>query len=1458
MLLLAGVVLGVRWFFSGPRLAHFLTGVLFDGKIRGRVEVGSVDWPFTAILQRRIPATLTNLKILDGDGELVLLIPRATCVIDWLTAALPKHDVIIDDLRVESGWAFVHEKPGPDPEHPWEASLIAALAPRVPDTRPPEERHDEPGPLIQIRSLHLEHVNVMLIMHGFGVYLQDIETDGVLRQSFEQPQLMDFSFSTAPTAKVGFASFAKMHYIVRDFRANRFGQYPQAKDSLEFSVQATTVEGAFVEAVGHLDHLYDKEPGHSTVTMELDARRGGNLLERLSNHSVAGGHPAAHLEITGPFQNAKMDWSARGLPITLAPLTIDHTVGTLSLYNLDAEFKETELRGLGGRAEMKGKGNLAANVVGPMTVTIDEPMDVAPYLPKAVLRETGGELSGQARLLALGIPPFAYSFDRVHLQLGRLGVHGSAKLAGGIFRTNDLTLTLPDATAMVWGQVDLYGKKISVDGKASAARLETVLARLGLPALAKSMEVPRAEVRGTFERPVITADAVVLGVPMVPQLATSVTYAHAPGAGRLDVHKLEANPFGGSVSGKGTIQLGARPRLDGVKLDATKLDLGRLPAVKGLVNGSADLHLAASGPLLSPAGNLDVDLGDLRFAGHALDRAEAHLVFDERKGILVKRFHIGDRAGSLDVTGSFGLEAPRPLDLHVQLASAPLSLLPAPSLTLGGTASADLRLGGSLDRPTAAGRIGVVGLALWDALLGSGQITFDVQRNGRVHFAGRLFHDRLTVDGTVAIHDYNKVDLQARVDFDQLELAEIFYDTAKRLGADGWISGWLEVKTQPDLVAELHVERLRFDITSAIAVAGGDERLPLTIQNHGPIVVKYEAAAERATLVGPMRLASPTGELLVEGAASPAQLALHLRGEVQLRLLEPYLRRWLDRATGTLGVDVKVAGTAEKPLLDGNVQVQSASLVPRAQDGELKIPSGQLKLSLTQIDVVGFVLDVDGEKLDLSAKVGLAGLRPSTVDAFLRGRASGRLLQMLAPQQVTHASGSARLEVAMHGDVANPRLTGALEIDRPLEIAPRALRRDVILRSGHAEIDGAIAIIDPKNPIRGTIDEGTFSLSGRAQIAPLKVAVHADVYGLVHKVPDMLSVELGASVDANLADDQLSLSGHIDIIDGRYFAQIHYGQVVQGLVFGKRTEVETEPFWKGSPLLENMTLHLDVETKADSFSINNSIAHNVRLAGSMTITGTPPAPHFDGEVSASSDGTLSVPFISRIREFAVTDGKVSFSASRHFPDETPSVLLHADAPFVDAAGVEHRVFLELTGNLQNLDWNLRTSTGLNKVETLSLITTGRTPDELRAQARGDATRASSAATTNPALAATVSPGSSSAIAAATDELIQAVTADFISSLLQDPLRSGTGFDITFSFGSDSVRANVHKALGAILDLSGDYERAPTWYRLSANLNLRAADDLTLTFQYWIFKPPEEAEGTQNAFRLQLKYHLIIP
>src|SRR5205814_443392 len=131
-----------------------------------------------------------------------------------LTAVLPPHDVVVDDVEIPGGHVYVEEEATGDPLHPWEPSFVNAFQPRVIDERPLSERHDPAGPIIEVQKLHLEHIDIMLTMHGWNAYLHDVETRGTLRQSFRRPQVMDFSFVTAPTAKLGMASFAKMTFIL--------------------------------------------------------------------------------------------------------------------------------------------------------------------------------------------------------------------------------------------------------------------------------------------------------------------------------------------------------------------------------------------------------------------------------------------------------------------------------------------------------------------------------------------------------------------------------------------------------------------------------------------------------------------------------------------------------------------------------------------------------------------------------------------------------------------------------------------------------------------------------------------------------------------------------------------------------------------------------------------------------------------------------------------------------------------------------------------------------------------------------------------------------------------------------------------------------------------------------------------------------------------------------------------
>jgi len=93
LLLLAAVVLGARWYFSGPRLAHFLTRVLFEGKIRA--VVSTLDARSKGVTTQSVvikPGQMKLFYVLDGtvalhyNGERHLLETGDSALLDGGTA----------------------------------------------------------------------------------------------------------------------------------------------------------------------------------------------------------------------------------------------------------------------------------------------------------------------------------------------------------------------------------------------------------------------------------------------------------------------------------------------------------------------------------------------------------------------------------------------------------------------------------------------------------------------------------------------------------------------------------------------------------------------------------------------------------------------------------------------------------------------------------------------------------------------------------------------------------------------------------------------------------------------------------------------------------------------------------------------------------------------------------------------------------------------------------------------------------------------------------------------------------------------------------------------------------------------------------------------------------------------------------------------------------------------------
>jgi hypothetical protein len=863
----------------------------------------------------------------------------------------------------------------------------------------------------------------------------------------------------------------------------------------------------------------------------------------------------------------------------------------------------------------------------------------------------------------------------------------------------------------------------------------------------------------------------------------------------------------------------------------------------------------ASGPLASPRGEATAHLTGVGFDGRPIGELRLAARADER-GIHVEELRVGDRAGTLDVKGLVGPDGPRGrrLDLTVHAAGLPLSMIPRPPpaegsrpLNLDGRLGADLRIAGTTRRPAAAGTISLAGVGVFDAALGGGTLAIDTRPDERIGVRGQLFQGKVGLDGTVALGGPTGIDARGRVTLDQLELEELFSDLADRVGARAWVSGYIDVATAPTLHAEAHLDRVRFDFEGTDAEGRPN---PIIVDNRGEIIVAADVTREELHLLAPVTFVSSDGEFTVDGSAARSKLSMRLQGDVQLRLIELFTRRFIDEARGSLRVNVALGGSVARPTLDGNVTFRDAAIRPSDQEAEIRVPGGALVFSLDRLRADGVTVEVDGERVALDGSVELRALRPVSVDARVEGRLAGKLLEMVAPEQVSHGDGSAALSLTIRGPVAAPAISGLLTFDRRLEVSPRALRREIALRGGRVRLANQQVVIEN---VSGDVDEGTFGVSGLATLRPqLGGTVRITLDGISHRVPGVLELELGAELDLRYRGGGLRVSGDVSIIDGRFVQKLRFDQIAKSILVPAQTTEINEPFWSASPLLENMELDLDIRTTG-SFEVTNEIAE-LSLEGSVKLTGTPPSPVFSGEIAKPSvaESTLRFPGI-KIRRFAVSVAQVIFSPYYRFPETSPRFLVQADAPFVDYSGTEHKVFLEVSGTLSRIEWRLWTSTGLNQTQTLSLISTGRTPEELLGRVRGDAGSARSG--TDATTGLPVSASSDSAF----DEWAKEVSGELIDTLAADNLRSALGLDcLSLAVSGSSLRGSLCKKLGDLILFSVEGEQGILGFsRYELNLSARPSDEISAVIQWWGLRSEQIIERTQNELRFQLEYRFTL-
>jgi hypothetical protein len=370
-----------------------------------------------------------------------------------------------------------------------------------------------------------------------------------------------------------------------------------------------------------------------------------------------------------------------------------------------------------------------------------------------------------------------------------------------------------------------------------------------------------------------------------------------------------------------------------------------------------------------------------------------------------------------------------------------------------------------------------------------------------------------------------------------------------------------------------------------------------------------------------------------------------------------------------------------------------------------------------------------------------------------------------------------------------------------------------------------------------------------------------DAENVPYRKPGVFDLNLSVrnvSLRLPRADAPWQARGNIAIVSGSYTRKFELTEVIRP---APETVAPAKPFWDEYPSIGNADLDLELEVR--KFSVDNKIA-KIDLGGPrLLISGSPRDPRISGAIRVLS-GEFQLPGV-RAR-FLRTSGSIDFAENEKATN--PSLDITSEAPdYVDLSGQQHTITLTISGSLELPQWDLRTSTGYNKSQTLALLLLGRNPEQLR-RSLGDTTPGSDPTRIDPSTNPTGGVG---------DQLVKDLAGDWVSTLLGSQLTRFTGLDVLrFEVGFGSIGIYGQKNAYENITLVGGYEQTVRGSTLNGRAELKMPlhpgryaqrwlpwriitnDNVTLQAGYLSKKFNDPSEIDIDDWHSKLVYRLFIP
>lgn len=1081
--------------------------------------------------------------------------------------------------------------------------------------------------------------------------------------------------------------------------------------SIEASLKNDTLDTFFLETnsgslravlKGSVQDLFDKPVVDITLDSDGEISDLASIFQADDDFT---GTAAGRFVLKGPLDNPIGSGQVRysggqlaGVRIDRGRLAFDLTDRVITLHEASAHISPGDalVKGTVNLKQAFPKGFLLSSpdfdaVSYDLAATADG-LDLSRIIPEG--NDYPKSVSGKAVISGKGISPPGISgkatyelslkggFPDSPVRLDHVTAKGRAVLDYPVLTLAAARITSPGMEADVQGKVNLASRTLQAGAALRTDRMERVFAR---PAdrISGSLAAD-ARISGSFDSPMIMLSVKGREVRWQEYLLGEVTLqAGLDEKGLVRITKLEVNNGEPVLTAGGSIKVFRKGfSLDpgmplSINAHIRSSDLRRLMA-QGEIKGSIEADLNIEGSAFDPSGTFNIQVDGIGYQD--LELGNVSLQGSLSEGIVsIERLDLVNRESIVSASGR----------IHI-LDVANRRIMPDPDVSLTasgsniriedfglpvlGTISVHARISGSMKNPEGTFLANAANLEIED--------------------------QSIEKAGLYAVIANRKV---------SVESFDILVKGNERIIGSGWIG--LDKIRQYDFALSSSGIRLdSFPFLKAYQVTRGSA--VFAVSGKGTLENPQMSGSLKFIdlTVSNQNLADVSVDLLMEDwkLNVSGQNSFGFRGTFDIKTSDILFQAFFDNMalapyfaiggrpdlggnlTGTAEIkgnvndidDIDMTMDVEKVdvSLSGTNLISASKLALWYHDRQLNIPESRISLLGRGTMTIQAVTDRNGT-LDMKAE----GTIPMGVMAVI-------------DPDLADLDGDVRFRATAQGPVMKPVVYGDVYLSNVQYILSY---NDQSLHNlnGHISLNADQVVIED---LSGQLDTGFFTARGTIGLKdfePVEVNLNANARSLPVVIPDSMDLLIDTNLSLRGTPDDTLLQGNVALIDGLYYKDLQLNLIAEvgQIISGGRSSAEAPRENINTPFLRNLSLDLTV-IRRGTVIIENNLAE-MTLNPDLQIVGTLNDPVVTGRISVT-EGTITY----QKRSFTVNRGVVDFTS----PYRTePEVDLRAEGTVR-----EWTIFLAVSGPLDNLNIELSSNPPAENATILSLLATGRTPDEI--------------------------------------------------------------------------------------------------------------------------------------------------